>query len=233
MGGRRAGRCWPWGRLLVAWGCVARPSSCGAPKRRATAATRRSPARVALVALAALLTVAAVPGFVRLAQSGGQAAPGAGAPWGLWLVAMAALVAAGRPACGAGRAPRPAAGARFGSWARRAAPWLVISAAAAFLRLYALDLVPRGFWADESIAAVQAQDILEHGWRPLFIGGATASPRCTSTASRPCCGFSGRKCGPYACRWPWQGSRPWPRLGGSQRRLYGRRWRWRRRRCWR
>ena len=133
----------------------------------------------------------------------------------------------GRRACGR-RALRPVGATR--------GPWLVrIAAVAAFLRLQLrFDLVPRGFWADESIAAVQAQDILEHGWRPLFIGGANGEPALYLYGIAAMLRLFGPRV--WAVRLPMavaRGRWPWSRLGGSRRRCTGGAWRWSPPRCWR
>ncbi|HMA37610.1 MAG TPA: glycosyltransferase family 39 protein [Chloroflexia bacterium] len=217
------------GALLAAWALARSPALPLRPATwRTTAAAPLSRTGAALLIGALLLGLAAVPGFVRLAQTGGQAAPGAGWPWLLWLLAVLLFAAAGL--AGTSRqssvVSRQSSDERVGSrqqavgrdeglgvrgWgadervgrdegagndARIADPagpnpkstiqnpksvgalvgLALIVAAAALLRFYALDSVPRGFWADEAIAGLQAQDILARGWRPLFIGGANGEP---------------------------------------------------------
>ncbi len=159
------------GAVLAATGLV---GAGGFPRRAAPAvagALHGPGRRWAIAALGgALLVLGAVPGFVGLAQTDGHAAGGSLA-WGLWLAG--AVVFAG--ALGVGHGPGPAAEAPRPLW-RRLWPWLLILAVAAGLRFYALDLVPRGLWADELIAGMQAEQIWDTGWRPLFIGGQNGEP---------------------------------------------------------
>jgi 4-amino-4-deoxy-L-arabinose transferase-like glycosyltransferase len=185
--------------ILAVWALG--PRTLPAPPSQATPATERAGRRGLLILAGAVVCgIAALPGFVQLAQTGGQAAPRAGLPWlgwllsiGLFLAAAAAgrqaglkpaptpqehsggLLVVGRPAEAPPDATTPAAQPlRARLWA--ALPWVAIIGAAAFLRLWQLDSVPRGLWADEAIAGLQAEDILYHGWRPLFIGGANGEP---------------------------------------------------------